>query len=74
MSDSSALARKARELTGLSVRGFASILGVSPAAVSRWESGERTPRGPARTLLRMIEADHKASVRILKKASKGLGT
>jgi transcriptional regulator with XRE-family HTH domain len=38
-------ARVIREGAGLSASEIARELGVSPAAVSRWERGERTPRG-----------------------------
>jgi len=38
-------ARHIREAAGLSASEVARQLGVSPAAVSRWERGERVPRG-----------------------------
>jgi transcriptional regulator with XRE-family HTH domain len=37
-------ARAIREGAGLSASETARIVGVSPAAISRWERGERTPR------------------------------
>ena len=40
-------ARRARTATGLSLTEVASVLGVSPAAVSRWETGPRRPTGRA---------------------------
>jgi transcriptional regulator with XRE-family HTH domain len=38
-------ARIIREGAGLSASEIARELGVSPAAVSRWERGQRVPRG-----------------------------
>jgi DNA-binding transcriptional regulator YiaG len=38
--------RRLREQAGLSVREFASALGVSASALTRWEIGEREPHGP----------------------------
>lgn len=37
--------RKERESVGLTQEQMARILGVSPATVSRWESGAREPGG-----------------------------
>lgn len=37
-------ARQLRKAAGLSASAVARELGVSPAAVSRWERGERNPR------------------------------
>jgi transcriptional regulator with XRE-family HTH domain len=53
-------ARVIREGAGLSASEIARELGVSPAAVSRWERGERSPRGKAAeewaALLRRLSA------------------
>jgi transcriptional regulator with XRE-family HTH domain len=38
-------ARAVRETAGLSLSEVARELGVTPAAVSRWERGHRVPRG-----------------------------
>ncbi len=38
-------ARRLREATGISVSEVARQIDASPAAVSRWERGERIPRG-----------------------------
>lgn len=38
----------------MTVREFSILLGVTPAAVFLWESGDRTPEGCARTLLRLL--------------------
>jgi transcriptional regulator with XRE-family HTH domain len=34
-----------RETAGLSQSELARLVGVTPAAISRWEAGERTPSG-----------------------------
>jgi transcriptional regulator with XRE-family HTH domain len=39
--------RLLRTRSGITVRQLAAAIGVSPAAVSRWETGLRTPRGGA---------------------------
>ncbi|PNG48747.1 Antitoxin igA-2 (plasmid) [Variovorax sp. WDL1] len=50
----------ARQKTGLSQDGFASLLGVSVRTLQQWEQGRREPTGAAKTLLtiaaRMPEA------------------
>lgn len=38
--------RRIRESRGLSTEDVASAVGVTQSAVSRWERGERIPRGP----------------------------
>ena len=40
-------AEQIRTAAGLSQAEVASALGVSAACISRWESGDRRPRGPA---------------------------
>ena len=42
-----------REAYGLSQEKFASLLGISVRTLQNWEQGRRTPRGPARVLLRV---------------------
>jgi len=39
-------AARVRELAGLSQAEVAALVGVTPAAISRWEAGERRPTGP----------------------------
>jgi len=43
------LRRALRQAAGLSQAGLADHLGVSRAAVSRWETGDRNPQGCNRT-------------------------
>ena len=38
-------AARIRELAGLSQAELAELVGVTPAAISRWEAGERRPTG-----------------------------
>lgn len=40
-----ALIRQGREKAGLTRAELANLLGVSPAAVTYWESGQKTPSG-----------------------------
>ena len=44
-----------RQRTGLSQVDFSRRIGVSPATLRNWEQGRRTPEGPARVLLAMLE-------------------
>ncbi len=44
-----------RKRTGLSQPNFAKSIGVPVATLRNWEQGHRTPTGPARVLLRLIE-------------------
>ena len=46
-------ARAIRERLGLSQEAFARVLDVPVATLRNWEYGRRTPRGPARQLLRV---------------------
>ncbi len=54
-----------REKTGLSQLGFASMIGVSKRTLENWEQGRRHPTGPAKALLRIVEADPKHALRTL---------
>lgn len=44
---------------------FARLIGVSPETLRNWERGRRRPHGPARALLRAIDADPFALARAL---------
>ncbi|HZR73055.1 helix-turn-helix domain-containing protein [Bradyrhizobium sp.] len=48
-------ARKVRMATGLTQAAFAARIKVPLETVRNWEQGKRSPRGPARTLLKLIE-------------------
>ncbi len=57
--------RKIREKTGLSQTRFATMIGVSKRTLENWEQGRRHPTGPARALLRIVEADPQNALRAL---------
>jgi putative transcriptional regulator len=44
-----------RRRTGLSQAAFSSRIGVSPGTLRNWEQGRRTPEGPARVLLALLD-------------------
>ena len=60
--------RKARARLGLSQDQFADAFGVSASTLRKWEQGQRSPTGAAKTLLKIIEREPKAVVRALKTA------
>jgi len=57
--------QKARKSLGLSQDEFASAFGVSASTLRKWEQGQRSPTGAAKTLLKIIEREPKAVVRAL---------
>lgn len=44
-----------RRRTGLSQAAFSRRIGVSPGTLRNWEQGRRSPEGPARVLLAMLD-------------------
>ena len=50
------LAISARTSVKLTQREFAKLLNVSIDAVQDWEQGRRSPRGAAKTLLRVVQS------------------
>ena len=50
-----AYARRVRSATRLTQAEFAARLGVPIDTVRNWEQGKRSPRGPARALLKMVD-------------------
>jgi putative transcriptional regulator len=44
-----------RRKTGLSQPAFAAQIGVPVATIRNWEQGHRSPQGPARVLLALLE-------------------
>ena len=54
-----------REKVGLSQNRFARLIGVSKRTLENWEQGRRHPTGPARTLLKILDADPEHAVRAL---------
>ncbi|MGK2927235.1 MAG: helix-turn-helix domain-containing protein, partial [Lysobacterales bacterium] len=54
-----------REKTGMSQQGFCAAFGISLGTLRHWEQGLRAPRGPARTLLLVVERDPTAVIRAI---------
>jgi putative transcriptional regulator len=61
-------ARNVRGRTGLTQAAFAARIGVPVETVRNWEQGKRSPRGPARALLKVIEQAPDAAFAVLSKA------
>jgi putative transcriptional regulator len=60
-----AYARNVRGQTGLTQTAFAAQIGVPVETVRNWEQGKRSPRGPARALLKVIERAPQAAFAVL---------
>jgi putative transcriptional regulator len=60
-----AYARNVRGQTGLTQTAFAERIGVPVETVRNWEQGKRSPRGPARALLKLIEQAPDAAFAVL---------
>jgi putative transcriptional regulator len=58
-------ARTVRGRTGLTQSAFAASIGVPVETVRNWEQGKRSPRGPARALLKVIEEAPDAAFAVL---------
>ena len=58
-----------RARTGLSQADFAKQIRVSVSTLRNWEQGRRTPDGPARVLLAMLNKDPAVVQRTLKSAA-----
>lgn len=54
-----------RDRLGLSQAEFAQRFGFSTGSVRNWEQGHRTPEGPARVLLKVIETNPEAVISAL---------
>ena len=54
-SDPSAFVRHVRARCGLTQAAFAEKIEVPLETVRNWEQGKRSPRGPARALLKLID-------------------
>ena len=66
--DAAAYARNIRARTRLTQAQFAERIGVPIETVRNWEQGKRSPRGPARALLRLIESAPEFAFAALAKA------
>ena len=54
-----------REGLGFSQSKFANLIGVNIRTLQNWEQGHRQPTGPAKVLLRLVQADPKSIVKNL---------
>jgi len=55
-----------RHKLGLSQRAFARLLDLGWQTVASWEQGIRSPLGPARALLRILDKEPEAALRALR--------
>ena len=51
-----------REKTGMSQQKFCATFGISIGTLRHWEQGLRSPRGPARVLLKVMQSNPKAII------------
>jgi putative transcriptional regulator len=63
--DDATYARNVRGRTGLTQIAFAARIGVPVETVRNWEQGKRSPRGPVRALLKVIEQAPDAAFAVL---------
>ena len=54
-----------REGIGYSQSKFATLIGVNIRTLQNWEQGHRHPTGPAKVLLRLVQADPQSVVKNL---------
>lgn len=52
--------KEIRKKIGFSQSMFAALIGVSVRTIQNWEQGHRHPTGPAKVLLRLVQADPEA--------------
>jgi putative transcriptional regulator len=64
-SEDASYARIVRGRTGLTQTAFAARIGVPVETVRNWEQGKRSPRGPARALLKVLEEAPDAAFAVL---------
>jgi putative transcriptional regulator len=67
-SDPAAFVRQVRSRFGLTQAAFADKIEVPLETVRNWEQGKRTPRGPARALLKLIDRAPEAAFAALGRA------
>jgi putative transcriptional regulator len=69
--NAAAYARRIRARTKLTQAEFAARIGVPIETVRNWEQGKRSPRGPARALLKLIEKAPHVAFAVLSAAKAG---
>ena len=57
-----------RERMGMSEESFANALHISIKTLNNWEQGIRLPTGPARTLLKILEAEPEMALEVLRRS------
>jgi len=57
--------RAIRLRIGMTQNKFAALIGVSQRTLENWEQGRRSPTGPAKALLKIVDADPEAAIRTL---------
>jgi putative transcriptional regulator len=57
--------RAIRDKTGMSQQKFCATFGISLGTLRHWEQGLRSPRGPARVLLKVVDNDPRAVIRVV---------
>lgn len=55
-----------REKTGMSQQKFCATFGISLGTLRHWEQGLRSPRGPARVLLKVVDHIPSAVIQAIK--------
>jgi putative transcriptional regulator len=63
--DAAAYTRRIRRRLGLTQSAFAARVGVPIDTVRNWEQGKRTPAGPAKALLRVLDKAPEAALAAL---------
>ena len=56
-----------RENTGMTQQRFCAAFGISLGTLRHWEQGLRTPRGPARVLLKVVQHNPNAIIDTMQK-------
>ncbi len=54
-----------REKTGMSQEQFSAAFGIPIGALRHWEQGLRTPRGTARVLLKIVDSNPAAVIKVI---------
>jgi putative transcriptional regulator len=55
-----------RKKTGMSQQKFCATFGISLGTLRHWEQGLRSPRGPARVLLKVVDHDPNAVIHAIR--------
>ena len=59
--------KEIREKTGMSQQRFCATFGISIGTLRHWEQGLRSPRGPARVLLKVVQHNPAAIIEAMQK-------